>query len=84
MEYGISIWDTVYRYGHLPYRYGHLGYRNGIWANDMGDDSIVMVILDIDMGYVVTLLITLIRTKIGRARKHYRQGECSYRHLEAE
>ena len=51
----ISIWDTVYRYGYLPYRYGHPGYRYEIWANDMGDDSIDMVILEIDMGYVVTL-----------------------------
>jgi len=32
------------------------GSRYGIWANDMGDDSIDMVILRIDMGYVVTLL----------------------------
>ena len=45
----------VYRYGHPPYRYGHPGYRYGIWANDMGDDSIDMVILHIDMGYLVTL-----------------------------
>jgi hypothetical protein len=26
------------------------------WANDMGDDSIDAVILDIDMGYLVTLI----------------------------
>jgi hypothetical protein len=45
----------VYRYGHSPYRYGHPGYRHRIWANDVGDDSIDMVILDIDMGYLVTL-----------------------------
>jgi hypothetical protein len=45
----------VYRYGHSPYRYGHPGYRHGIWANDMEDDSIDMVILYIDMGYLVTL-----------------------------
>jgi len=44
MRYGLSIWDMTYRYGHSPYRYG-------IWANDMGEDSIDMVILDIDMGY---------------------------------
>ena len=44
-----------YRYGHSQYRYGHPGYRYGIWANDMGDDSIDMVILDIDMGCLVTL-----------------------------
>ncbi len=55
IEYGISIEDTVYRYGNLPYRYGHPGYRYGIWANDMGDDSIDMVISHIDMGYLVTL-----------------------------
>jgi len=55
MRYGLSIWDMVYRYGHSPYRYGHPGYRHRIWANDVGDDSIDMVILDIDMGYLVTL-----------------------------
>jgi hypothetical protein len=55
MGYGISIWDTVYRYGHLPYRYGHPEYRCGSWTNDMGDDNIDMVILDIDMGYLVSL-----------------------------
>jgi hypothetical protein len=56
MGYGISIWDTVYRYGYLPYRYGHPGYRYGIWAHDMGDHSIYTVILQIDMAYLVTLL----------------------------
>jgi hypothetical protein len=30
-----------------------IGY--GIWANDIGDDSIDTVILHIDMGYLVTL-----------------------------
>jgi len=45
----------VYRHGHLPYRYGHPGYRCGVWANDMGDDNIDMVILHIDIGYTVTL-----------------------------
>jgi hypothetical protein len=35
MRYGLSIWDMVCRYGHSPYRYG-------IWANDVGDDSIDM------------------------------------------
>ena len=54
--YGLSIWDTVYLYGHPPYRCGHPGYRCGIWANDMGDDSIDMVISYIEMGYLVTLL----------------------------
>jgi hypothetical protein len=48
MGYGISILS-------FRYRYGHPGYRYGIWANDMGDDSIDMVILDMDIGYLVTL-----------------------------
>jgi len=56
IEYWISIWDAVYRYGYLSYRYGHPGYRYGIWAHDIGDDSIDMVILGIDMGYLVTLI----------------------------
>ena len=55
MEYGTSIWDTLYRYGHLPYRYGHPGYRYGMWANDMGDDRMDMVILHIDKEYLVTV-----------------------------
>ena len=38
--------------------YGHPGYRYGIWDIDMGDDSIDTVILDIDMGYLVTLVCT--------------------------
>jgi len=59
MGYGISIWDTGYRYDCLPYRHGHPGYRYGIWAKDMGDDSIDMVISHIDMGYLVTLLPTI-------------------------
>ena len=29
-----------------------MGVRYGIWANDMGDDSIDMVITHIDMGYL--------------------------------
>ena len=45
MQYGLSIWDMVYRYGYLPYRYGHPGYRYG-----------ATVISHIDMGYLVTLL----------------------------
>jgi len=44
------MWDMGYRYGHPRYRYG-------IWDIDMGDDSIDTVILDIDMGYLVTLVI---------------------------
>jgi hypothetical protein len=55
MEYGLSMWAMVYRYGWLPYGYGHSRYQYGIWANDMGDDIIDMVILDIDMGCHVTL-----------------------------
>jgi len=55
MGYGLSIWDTVYRFGYLPYGYGHPGYRYGVWANDMGDDSIDLVILEIDMEYLATL-----------------------------
>ena len=55
-RYGMSIWDMGYRYGHSPYRYDHPGYRYGIWANDAGDDSIDNVILDIDMGYLVTMI----------------------------
>jgi len=39
----------------MSYRLGYPGYRYGIWANDMGDDSIHTVILCIDMGYLVTL-----------------------------
>jgi len=42
----------------VGYRYGLPRYRYGIWDIDMGDDSIDMVILDIDMGYLVTLLVT--------------------------
>jgi hypothetical protein len=57
----------VYRYGHTPYRYGHPGYRYGIWANDMGDDSIDIVILYIDMGYLLTLLSGIqTQTHVGR------------------
>jgi len=55
VEYVISIWDMVYRYGHSPHRYGHPGYRYEIWDIDMGDDSIDTVIMDIDMGHLVTL-----------------------------
>ena len=43
-----------YRYGHLPYRYGHPGCRYWTWHIDTGDDSIDTVILDIDVGYLVT------------------------------
>ena len=56
MEYGLSIWDMVCPYGNLPFRYGHPGYRYRMWANDMGDDSIDMVISYIDVGYRVTLI----------------------------
>ena len=49
MGYMLSMWDMVYRYGHSPYRHGHRGCRYGIRANDMGDVSIDMVILHIDL-----------------------------------
>ena len=39
----------------MGYRYGHPGYRSGIWADDVEDDSIDMVISHIDMGYLVNL-----------------------------
>ena len=55
MGYGLSILDMVYRYGFLPYRNGHPGHRYGIWAHDMGDDSIDTVIPHTDMGYLVNL-----------------------------
>jgi hypothetical protein len=51
MGYVLSIWDTVYRYGYLPHRYGR-------WDNDMGDDSVDVVVLHIDVGYPVTLVPT--------------------------
>jgi len=63
---GISIWDMGYGYrlryidmaiyGICVYRYGHPGHRCGIWPNDVGDESIDMVILQIDMGYIVPLV----------------------------
>ena len=48
--------DMVYRYGYLQYRYDHPRFQYGIWANDMGDDSVDIVNSHIDMGYLVTLL----------------------------
>jgi hypothetical protein len=39
----ISIWEI------------DMGYRYGIWADDMGDRNIDMVILEIDVSYLVTL-----------------------------
>ena len=42
----ISIWEI------------DMGDRYGIWADDMGEDSIDMVILLSDMGYLVTLVAT--------------------------
>jgi hypothetical protein len=71
MGYGISIWDTICRYGKLLYQYGHPGYRYGIWANDMGDDSIDTVISHIDMGYPVTLRLTI---SAPRVRERLRGG----------
>jgi len=49
----ISIWEI--ELGDPPHRYGHPGYGCEIWADDVGEDSIDTVILDIDMGYLVTL-----------------------------
>jgi hypothetical protein len=65
---GTSIRVTVYPYGDLPYRYGHPGYRYGIWANDMGDDSIDTVIFHIDMGYLVSLVEPARHTTLLRSR----------------
>jgi hypothetical protein len=48
MECGISIWS-------FTYRDGRAGYRYGIWDIDMGDDSIDTVILDVDMGYGISI-----------------------------
>jgi len=74
MEHGLSIWDmgygisiSVYRYGYLPYLYGHPGYRYGIWANDMGDDSIDTVIFHMDMRYLVTLDVCFALPRIANA-----------------
>jgi hypothetical protein len=50
----------------MRYRYEH---RCGIWANDRGDDNIDMVILDIDMGYLVTLLLCK-RAALSDGRAH--------------
>ena len=49
---GISIWWD------MGYRHGHLGCRCGLWANDMGDGRIDAVILHIDMGHLVTLVVS--------------------------
>jgi len=50
MGYVLSTRDMIHRYGHLGYRYG-------IWANEVGHDSIDTVISHIDMGYLVTLVV---------------------------
>jgi len=50
-RFGIRFIDMIIRHSDMVIQ----GYRYGIWANDMGDDSIDMVILDIDIGYLVTL-----------------------------
>jgi len=61
------MWVIDMGYGlDIPYRYGHPGCRYGIWANDMGDDSIDMVVFHIDMGCLVTLFPT--RRAVRRAR----------------
>ena len=66
MEYGLSIWDMMYRYDYLPYRYGYPGCQYGIWANNMGGDSIDTVISHIDMGHILTLLSMTLRSGRGR------------------
>jgi len=43
-RYGVSIWEIGV----------------SMWANEMGDDSIDMVVLHIDMGYLVTQTATAI------------------------
>jgi hypothetical protein len=48
-RYGRSIWEIA-----MGDRTS-MRYRYGICANDMGDDSINMVVAHIDMGYLVTL-----------------------------
>jgi len=40
----------------MRYRYE---YRYGIWASDMGDDSIDTVISHIDMGHLLNVLVLL-------------------------
>jgi hypothetical protein len=61
MGYRCGLWviditcDMADRYGFLPYPYGHPGYQYGIWAHDFGNESIDMVILDIDMEYVLLI-----------------------------
>ena len=55
-EHRYAIWDIYLGYSFLHYRYGHHGHRYGIWASDMGDGSIDMLILHLDMGYLVTLM----------------------------
>jgi hypothetical protein len=39
----------------MGYRCGHPGYGYGMWDIDMGDVCIDTVILDLDMGHLVTL-----------------------------
>ena len=57
----ILLWeiDMGHRYGRsdisIVISIRDMGYRCGIRANHMGDESIDMVILPIDMGYLVTL-----------------------------
>jgi len=78
MGYGLPIWDTGCRYSYLPYRYSHPGYRYGIWANDMGDDTMIDVVIShIDMGYLVTLTpsIFLVRSRVLRRRLFCRRTE---------
>ena len=64
----MSIWDIDmgYQYGILDINeisimvsIWNMGYRYGIWYIDMVTHHIDMVILDIDMGYLVTLRVAL-------------------------
>jgi len=53
-----EIWKVdMVKHGHPPYRYGHPRYQYGIRDIDMGGDSIDTVILNINMGYLVTLVV---------------------------
>jgi len=79
MEYGVSILDMVYRYGHHP------GYRYGTWADDMRDDSIDVVISHVDMGYLVTLdppgpALRVSGVQEGAARSELKRGHPSAQH----
>jgi len=50
LGYGVSIWLCTISI------WSSWISIHGIWANDMGDDILDMVILEIDKGYLVTLV----------------------------